>query len=60
MAASPAAPVSAGIATVRLEGGGNRWQARVDNHLPGPVQVVLRAGGFLQPGEVIKPVAPRN
>lgn len=49
---APAAPVSAGIATVRLEGGGNRWQARVDNHLAGPVQVVLRqpAGATALPG----------
>ncbi len=44
--------VDAGIATVRLEGGGSRWQARVDNHLVGPVQVALRqpAGAAALPG----------
>ncbi|MEG2805824.1 M23 family metallopeptidase [Stenotrophomonas sp.] len=40
--ARPRPGLDAGIATVRLEGGGSRWQARVDNHLPGPVQVALR------------------
>jgi len=51
-AAAPTAGPDAGIATVKLEGGGNRWQARVDNHLFGPVQIALRqpAGATALPG----------
>lgn len=51
-APAPPTPNTAGIATVKLEGGGNRWQARVDNHLSGPVQVALRqpAGATALPG----------
>ncbi|WP_312239020.1 M23 family metallopeptidase [Stenotrophomonas sp.] len=50
--AAPANTVDAGIATVTLEGGGSRWQARVDNHLLGPVQIALRqpAGATALPG----------
>lgn len=51
-AAAPASRLDAGIATVKLEGGGSRWQARVDNHLFGPVQIALRqpAGATALPG----------
>ena len=51
-AGKPVAQVEAGIATLRLDGDGSRWQARVDNHLPGPVQVALRqpAGAAALPG----------
>lgn len=51
-AAAPANRLDAGIATVKLEGGGSRWQARVDNHLFGPVQIALRqpAGATALPG----------
>ena len=41
-AATPQDADSGPIASVALEGAGHRWQARVDNHLAGPVQVALR------------------
>ncbi|MEN5070552.1 M23 family metallopeptidase [Stenotrophomonas sp. TWI1183] len=53
---SPArpAPVAAapGLAVLTLEGAGERWQARVDNRLAGPVQVSVRpaAGTPAMPG----------
>jgi len=51
-APAPTTSSGAGIATVRLEGGGGHWQARVDNHLFGPVQVALRqpTGATALPG----------
>lgn len=59
-AGTPGALVDAGIATLRLEGGGSRWQARVDNHLLGPVQVALRqpAGATALPGLPLQTVVP--
>ncbi len=41
-----------GIASVQLESSGERWQARVDNHLAGPVQITLSqdVGAALLPG----------
>lgn len=59
-AGPPGAVVDAGIATLRLEGGGSRWQARVDNHLLGPVQVALRqpAGATALPGLPLQTVVP--
>lgn len=51
-APAPTTSTDVGIATVKLEGDGNRWQARVDNHLSGPVQIALRqpAGATALPG----------
>ncbi|MCF7749178.1 M23 family metallopeptidase [Bacillus subtilis subsp. subtilis] len=61
----PATPQAApaqrgGLATVTLEGGGRRWQARVDNHLGGPVQVALRqpTGAPALPGLPLQTVLP--
>lgn len=53
---APTAPLRAagtgGMATLRLEGSGSQWQARVDNALAGPVQVSLRPAdaGTVLPG----------
>ncbi|MFL9584589.1 M23 family metallopeptidase [Stenotrophomonas sp. AB1(2024)] len=48
------------LASVRLEGGAAHWQARVDNHLTGPVQIALRqdAGAALLPGLPLQTVLP--
>lgn len=45
-------PATASLASVKLERAGGQWRARVDNHLAGPVQIVLRqpAGAALAPG----------
>lgn len=59
-AGAPAPTVGRGLATVKLEGGGSRWQARVDNHLAGPVQVALRqpADAPALPGLPLQTVLP--
>ncbi|WP_411851826.1 M23 family metallopeptidase [Stenotrophomonas sp. LGBM10] len=48
------------LASVKLEGGASRWQARVDNHLAGPVQVALRqdTGAVALPGLPMQTVLP--
>lgn len=47
-----------GIASVQLEGSAERWQARVDNHLAGPVQITLSqdVGAALLPGLPVQAV----
>lgn len=42
-------PVAGTLASVTLEGGASRWQARVDNHLAGPVQIALRQAAAATP-----------
>lgn len=53
-------PTAGNIASIKLEGGASRWQARVDNHLAGPVQVALRqdSGAALLPGLPMQAVLP--
>lgn len=65
LAGPPPAPVPQpqpqhpGLAQLRLEGVGDRWQARVDNPLHGPLQIELRAaGGRVLPGLPLAAVLP--
>jgi murein DD-endopeptidase MepM/ murein hydrolase activator NlpD len=53
-------PTAGNIASIKLEGGASRWQARVDNHLAGPAQVALRqdAGATLLPGLPMQALLP--
>ncbi|AHY58070.1 M23 family metallopeptidase [Stenotrophomonas rhizophila] len=59
-AATPQGADSGPIASVALEGADRRWQARVDNHLAGPVQVGLRQppGAAPLPGLPLRSVLP--
>jgi murein DD-endopeptidase MepM/ murein hydrolase activator NlpD len=58
--ATPQGPVAGSLASVKLEGGAAQWQARVENHLAGPVQVALRqdAGAAPLPGLPLQTVLP--
>jgi murein DD-endopeptidase MepM/ murein hydrolase activator NlpD len=49
-----------GIASVKLDGSGDVWQARVENHLAGPVQVTLSqdVGTALLPGLPMQTLLP--
>ncbi len=49
-----------GIASVQLEGRDGGWQARVNNHLAGPVQITLSqdVGAALLPGLPVQAVLP--
>lgn len=57
---APQGARSGTLASVKLEGGAAYWQARVDNHLTGPVQIALRqdAGAALLPGLPLQTVLP--
>ncbi|WMJ70156.1 M23 family metallopeptidase [Stenotrophomonas sp. 24(2023)] len=47
----------AAVALLKIEGSGERWQARVDNALAGPVQIELRpAPGLALPGLPVRSV----
>jgi len=48
------------LASVKLEGAAGYWQARVENHLAGPVQIALRqdAGAAVLPGLPLQTVLP--
>ncbi|WNH47840.1 M23 family metallopeptidase [Stenotrophomonas aracearum] len=54
--------VAGPVASLTLEGGAPQWQARVENHLAGPVQVALRpgAGAPALPGLPLQTVLPSS
>lgn len=57
---APQGATAGTLASVKLEGGAAYWQARVDNHLTGPVQIALRqeAGAVVLPGLPLQAVLP--
>lgn len=60
--ATPQGKVAGPLASLALEGGAAQWQARVENHLAGPVQIALRqdAGTAPLPGLPLQTVLPSS